>query len=323
MRTLNILDNETIARNTDWPLVVDALRKGHELPPAVVGDTLLQAPSNIPEGAKLLVRSAWIQGLGPGVKAVTVCPGNPARETPLPSVQGWVLLFDAEDGSPTALLDGVAITRWKTAGDSALGSQLLSREDADTLLMVGAGAQAEPLIRAHLSVRPALKRVLLWNRTPQRAQALAARLHDLAPDVISDVQCTDSLEEAVPQASIICTATMSDTPIIQGALLAPGTHLDLVGAYTPDMREADDQALQRGRIFVDSYDTTLEHIGELKDPLQRGVIKRESVLGDFHTLVSGVAGRQSPDDITVFKNGGGAHLDVMVAKAIADACHTA
>jgi ornithine cyclodeaminase len=183
------------------------------------------------------------------------------------------------------------------------------------MLMIGAGTMAEPLIRAHLSVRPSIRRVMIWNRTLARAEVLTGRLDDLGVSV----EAVGDLDRAVPEADLVSSATMTIEPIIKGALLKPGCHVDLVGAYTPDMREADDDALTRGSLFVDSFDTTVGEIGELIIPLAAGTISRDDVLGDLHALVAGEVGRRSADEITLFKNGGGAHLDIMTAQAIADA----
>jgi ornithine cyclodeaminase len=304
---MRIITAEDIRKTATWPLVIEALRAGHLRPKAKTGDTLLEQGDR-----KMLVRSGWIEGVAAGVKAVTVFPDNPP---PHPSVQGQVLLFDDETGAVSALLDGTEITRWKTAGDSALGADCLARPDVETMLMVGAGAMAEPLIRAHLTVRPSLGRVMIWNRTQVRADELAGRLGDLD----ASVEVVAELEAALPEADLVSCATMTVDPIINGALLKPGCHVDLVGAYTPEMREADDEALTRGRLFVDSFDTTVDEIGELIIAMAAGVITREDVLGDLHALVEGRAGRQTAGEITLFKNGGGAHLDIMTAEAIAGA----
>lgn len=180
------------------------------------------------------------------------------------------------------------------------------------MLMVGAGSMARPLIEAHCSVRPSIDHVMIWNRSAPRAQELAAALGrgGINAEVVSD------LDAAVSRAELISTATMSTEPLIRGAALKPGTHVDLVGAYTPTMREADDAALTGGRLFVDSYATTIGHIGEIMIPMEAGVITRADIRGDMHDLVQGKAGRTSDDEITLFKNGGGAHLDVMIAHAV-------
>lgn len=290
-----------------WPALVDALDAGHRLGRGQTHDVLLEEGQDI-----LLSRTAWKAGYGIGIKTVTGFFGNPARTPPLPSVQGVFVLFDHDDGRPLAVIDGAGITGWKTAADSALGSRYLSRPDARCLLMVGAGALARPLIQAHRSVRPAIEKVLCWNRTPARAEALAAELgaEGVAVEVAGD------LASAVARADIVSTATRTEQPVIQGASLRPGTHLDLVGAFTASMREADDEALRRGRLFVDARETTVDHIGELTIPIARGVIGRDDVVADLYDLAAGFSWQRAPDDITIYKNGGGAHLDLMTAVTI-------
>lgn len=283
----------------DWPAMAEALAAGHRRARPALGDLFVaRAPDT------LLTRAAWIDGLGAAVKAVTVMPGNAARGRA--SVQGALLVFDDATGALEAVIDSDLVTRWKTAADSLLGARLLARPDARRLLVLGAGAVAASLIEAYRAGFPGIA-VGLWNRSPDRARALAeAAGAELAAD----------LPGAVAEADIVATATMATEPVLRGAWLRPGQHVDLVGAFRADMREADDEALRRARVFVDSFDTTLAHIGELRDPLARGVIAREDVLGDLHDLVAGRAGRRGAEEITLFKNGGGAHLDLMCARAI-------
>lgn len=302
-----------VRRVANWPLVINALREGHKRPKADIGDTFVHNQANT-----MLVRSAYVPGIAAGVKAATVVPGNVEKTPPLPSIHAQIMLFDPDTGQLMALVDGTEVTGWKTAADSALGSDLLSRPDSEGLLMVGAGAMARPLIEAHLSVRPSIRKVVIWNRSPQRAHDLLAHWPMEEREGIT-FEIAEDLPQAAAAADIISCATMSHDPVLMGDLVSPGTHVDLVGAYKPDMREADDELLQRGRWFVDSYDTTLDHIGELKIPLQQGVIDRDHICGDLHALVEGASGRQSDDEITVFKNGGGAHLDVMVSAALVEA----
>jgi len=304
---MRIVTGDDIRSVCSWPFAVEALRAGHLMPPADLCDSLIEN-----SGRKMLVRTAWIPGLASGVKAVTIYPDNPSAEPPKPSVQGQVLLFDEAQGHVVAVLEGVDLTAWKTAGDSALGSSCLSRPDVKTMLMVGAGSMARPLIDAHRAVRPSLETVLIWNRGQARAEELAASLDadGVAAEIVAD------LDEAVSRADLISSATMSKQPLIRGHALKPGAHVDLVGAYTPDMREADDAALTRGRLFVDSFATTIGHIGEVMIPMASGAISKADIEGDLHDLVHGRAGRKSADEITVFKNGGGAHLDVMIAHAV-------
>jgi ornithine cyclodeaminase len=300
------IDAPAIDRVMDWRALVDHLAAGHRLPKPEIGDTLLRVEPNA-----ILVRTAWIKGLGVCVKAATIFPGNPA---PVPSIQGEVLLFDKDQGQLLASIDAVAETRWKTAGDSALGSKLLSRADSRHLLAVGAGTMSEPLVRAHVAVRPSIERVSIWNRTADRAHAVARRLADLG----RPVTVAADLGTAAGEADVVACATMSSTPVLEGRWLKPGTHVDLIGAYRPDMREADDEVMRRGRIFVDFRGTTLGHIGELMTPIANGVIRETDVLADLYDLIQGSPGRRSAADITVYKNGGGAHLDLMTARAIVE-----
>ena len=294
---------EAEAGPCDWPRLVEALAEGHRGDGFEVGDTFLTRGADV-----MLSRSAWVDGLGVGVKSVTVFPANPGRGRP--SVQGAMLVFDDATGAPRALIDSALLTNRKTVADSVLGAKLLAREDARRLLVVGAGSVAGSLIPAYRAVL-GIAEVTLWNRTRERAEELAARL--------DGVTVADDLHTALAGADIVSCATMAKGPVLQGAALAPGTHVNLIGAFTADMREADDAALRRGRLFVDAYETTIGHIGELVIPMQAGVITREDVLGDLRALVAGESGRRSDADITLFKNGGGAHLDLMTAAVILEA----
>lgn len=293
-----VLTRDDVEPLMDWLALTEAMADAHRLPPAQIEDVLLARADD-----RLLSRAAWIDGLGVGVKSVTVMAGNAARG--LPSVQGAMLVFDDATGAIEAVIDNAPITKWKTAGDSLLGARLLARKDARRHLILGAGALAAALIEAYGAGFPG-REVTLWARRPEAAEALAARY--------PGTRVATDLPAAVAEADIISTATMTKTPILEGAWLRPGQHIDLIGAYTPEMREADDAVLQRGRIFVDSRATTLPHIGELMIPLASGAITEADVLGDFHDLVAGRAGRGSAEEITVFKNGGGAHLDLITAR---------
>lgn len=295
-----VLTRDMVEPYLDWLALADALAEGHRRPPARIEDVLIGRGDD-----RLLSRAAWIDGMGLGVKSVTVFPQNAARG--LPSIQGAMLIFDDETGAIEAVIDTALVTKWKTAGDSILGARFLARKDARSLLIVGAGAVAASLIEAYSALFPGIS-VTVWARRPEAASALAARY----PGTL----VAQGLEAAVRDADIVATCTMASEPLIRGAWLRPGQHIDLIGAFTPEMREADDDAMRRARVFVDSRATTLRHIGELMAPLASGVIREEDVLGDFHDLVAGRAGRRSDDEITLFKNGGGAHLDLMTARMI-------
>lgn len=308
MLQLPFLTREDVDGRLDWPMMVEALASGHRRAPAQIGDLFLTR-----EGDTLLNRAAWVDGVGIGLKTVSVMAQNAERG--LPSVQGVMVIFDDESGTPAALLDSGLITWWKTAADSVLGARHLARTDSRRLLIVGAGQVAGSLARAYCATFPSLAEIRIWNRTPSAAETLVKALAAEGLPVATE----SDLPQAAAQADIVATATMTREPILSGDWLSPGTHVDLVGAFRGDMREGDDALLRRARIFVDSRETTLDHIGELKIPLSEGVITRASVQGDHYDLCAGRAGRESAEDITVFKNGGGAHLDLMIAKAIIEA----
>ena len=284
----------------DWIGLTDALAAGHQLPKAEIGDTFLYRGKDT-----LLSRAAWIDGLGIAVKSATVFPGNPAKGSPM--INGGLNLYDDADGTLAAIFDFHLVTKWKTAGDSLLAARRLARPDSRDILIVGAGNQGRALHAAYSAAFPRA-RFTVWNRTADNARKMAQELPGLA--------VAEDLETAVRAADIVTSATMSTDPVIRGDWLRPGQHIDLIGAYRPDMREVDDRAMTRARIFVDSLDTTIGHIGEIEIPLQAGVIRRDDILADYYALDS--FQRRSEEDITLFKNGGGAHLDLMTARYILD-----
>lgn len=287
----------------DWPGLVDHLEACHRDGPAQVDDSFLHE-----DGKTLLTRAAWLPGGGAfGLKTVSVFPDNAAVGRP--SVQGVVVVFDAETGAPAAVLDGAAVTRWKTVADSLCAARRLARPDAKSLLVVGAGVIAATLLRGYRALFPGLETVRVWNRTAARAAALA----DAAKAEGLDIAVADDLAAALGEADIVTSATMAREPVLPGAAVRPGTHVDLIGAFKADMREADDTLLRKARLFVDTRETTMHDIGELRIPLEAGTITPDAVVGDLYALCQGTVGRRSDDEITLFKNGGGAHLDMMVA----------
>ena len=303
LKDLAIIDGPDVARLLPYLGLVDALEAAHRRPPPMVRRTVFG-----PDGSdeSFLGLPAWSPGDHLGVKLVTVFPGNTTLPQPVPSVQAVYVLFDGGDGSPLALIDGTELTYRKTAADSALGSRLLSRADARTLLMVGAGGLAPHLVAAHRAVRPSIERVLLWNRTRARAVAVAA---DVGAEIVDD------LAAAVPQADIVCTATMTAEPLVEGRWLRPGTHLDLVGAFLPDRREVDDEAVVRAELYVDTREVTTVEDGDLAIPLAAGTITLDDIRADLYQLCrQEVAVDRRPDTITLFENGGGGHLDLMCAE---------
>lgn len=278
-----------------WVGIIEALEAGHRLPRAEINDLFLYRGQDV-----LLDRAAWIDGLGALVKVAMVVPSN--RERGLPNVNGVVNLMNDKTGELEALVDFHLVTKWKTAGDSLLSASKLARKDSRNFLLVGAGTVATSMAHAYRALWPDAK-FTVWSRTRASAEAMG---FDVA----------DDLQAAVQAADVICTATMASEPLIKGDWLQPGQHLDLIGAYNPRMREVDDTAMQRARVFVDSRATTLHHIGELIEPLKSGAITEADIQGDFYDMASGRYARQSEDEITIAKNGGGAHLDLMTAAYI-------
>ena len=302
---MNIITRESFGPIRDWAVFVDAIDAGHALPKAEVQDIFLG-----PQGNTLLSRAAKIDGIGFGVKSVTVMSENTQRG--LPSVQGGMLVFDEKTGTPKALIDSALITDIKTAADSALGARYLARANARHMVVLGAGSVARNVISAFGQMFPGIAQFTLWNRTHAKALALAEELQGIGVPVTA----SSDLAGAVTKADIVTCATMSADPVLRGKWLQPGTHVDLIGAFRADMREADDDVLTRGQIYVDSRDTTLDHIGELKIPLAAGTITKADIIADFYQLRSAGPAERDPKAITVFKNGGGAHLDLMIANAI-------
>jgi ornithine cyclodeaminase len=227
-----------------------------------------------------------------------------------------MLLFEPTHGQLEAIIDSRLVTEIKTAADSVLGAMLLARPDSRHLLIVGAGTVARGLIAAYSAMFPQLTRISIWARRPEQAEALA---HEYAGSKMSVTPVAD-LASAAAKADIISTATMAREPILLGSWIKQGTHIDLIGAYKADMREADDALIARGALFVDSRETTINHIGELTIPILLGVISARSVRGDLYDLTGEYpVGREGADMITIFKNGGGAHLDLMIAAYIKQA----
>ncbi|MEL6688792.1 MAG: ornithine cyclodeaminase [Pseudomonadota bacterium] len=280
----------------DWIGLTEAFAAGHKLPKASIEDSFLYRGKDT-----ILSRAAWIDGLGALVKTATVYPDNPAKGRPM--IDGAVTLFDDETGTPAAFIDFKLVTKWKTAADSLLAALRLA-PGARRILIVGAGTVGRS-VREAFGAGFSAASFEVWNRTAASADALCAEYDATLP--------VGDLEAAVKRADIIIGGTMATEPWLRGEWLSDGQHVNLIGAYRPDMREADDAALKSSRVFVDSFDTTLGHIGELKIPLEGGVIEREHVLSDYYDLEA-----FTPGGITFFKNGGGAHLDLMTARFILD-----
>lgn len=306
---MRIISADDIHRLLDYPSLVAALRAmfraGGETPPRHHHSIAPATEGGSP--GTLLLMPAWQAGKSLGIKIITVFPDN-SRQA-LPSVHGTYLLLDAATGMPRALLDGTALTLRRTAAASALAADFLARRDAAVHLMVGTGALAAHLIRAHATVRP-IRAVRVWGRNPGKAAALAARF---AAEGIAAAAVVD-LETAVGEADIVTCATLARDPLIRGTWLKPGTHLDLVGGFTPDMREADDAAVARAEVYIDT-DAALREAGDIVQPLRSGVLAREDIRGDLFALCRGeAAGRRDAAQITLFKSVGTALEDLAAAQ---------
>jgi ornithine cyclodeaminase len=316
---MRFFDGAAVDAALSYPALVDTLQaafaKGAIAPPRHHHAIRLDGR---PE-ATLLIMPAWdarapgapFAGRYLGLKAVTVYPDNAAAHGQ-PAVLGSYILMSAETGATLAVMDATRLTAWRTAAASALASRYLSRPDAARHLMVGAGALAPFLVRAHASVRP-IREVAVWNRSRPGAERMVAELarHGIAAAV------ADDLAAAAADADIISTATLSSEPLIRGAWLKPGTHVDSVGAFKPTMRETDDDAVRRARIFVDTRAGAFAEAGDILQPLEAGVIGREAVLGELAELCRGaVAGRVAAEEITLFKSVGAAIEDLAAAAAV-------
>ena len=230
----------------------------------------------------LLLMPAWKSGSFLGVKLVTVSPRNSRYD--LPSIHGIYTLFDAHKGQPLVQMEGKMLTALRTAAASALAAKFLSRKDSKILLMVGTGALAPQLIRAHATVRP-IEQVFLWGRNPKKAAALASQMSISGLEVVA----VEDLAEFIPQADIVSCATLSPTPLIRGEWLHPGQHLDLVGSYLPTTREADDETIRRSSVYVDTLAGATKESGDIVIPLQTGVLTREEIRGDLFSLCRGLS----------------------------------
>lgn len=308
---MRIVTAEDIAGVLSYGALVDALAEAFRSDIAVPVRhhyTISQPGAD----ATLLLMPAWTESDERylGCKIVTVFPDN--AKLSRPSLYGQYLLMSGETGEPLAMIEGRALTAWRTAAASALASRYLSREDAAHLVIIGAGALAPHLVRAHAAVRP-LRRVTAWNRTKSRAISMA---FGLAVTGI-ETEVTDDLEEAVRAADIVSCATLSPTPLIKGAWLKKGAHVDLVGSFTPRMREADDQAVKRARVYVDTRAGATKEAGDIAVPLKKGIIARNDIKGDLFDLCRGKArGRTGASQITLFKSVGSAIEDLAAAMLV-------
>ncbi|GGH13103.1 ornithine cyclodeaminase [Alsobacter metallidurans] len=306
MRSVPHIKADEVHRLLPFDVLVEGLLAAHRSAMPGAERLLMSRPLPTGEHEHFLVWPAWRPGQSLGIKLVTVFPGN-ARAGKA-AIGGLYVLFDGGDGHPVCLIDGPALTFRKTAADSAAGASLLARPDARRLAILGAGGQAIWQIRAMCAVRP-IAAVSIWNRTPERAEALAATLRDEGLDALAAAAPRDAVEDA----DIVCCATSAQEPLLRGEWLRPGAHVDLVGSFTAGMREADDEAVRRSRVFVDTRRFALV-AGDIAGPIASGAITADHIRGELADLAQGaVRGRTGPDDVTLYKNAGGGHLDLICA----------
>ncbi len=317
---MQVFDAEATRNALPFERLIPALRtmfaSGCEVPPRHVHR--IDVPAGVPGDAfTSLIMPAWLPGRAYGVKIVNIVPGNAARG--LPGLHGSYLLHDARTGVPLALIDGDQITTRRTAAASALAASWLAAPQAKHLLVVGAGQVARLLPEAYRVVRPSIERVTVWARAQERAEALAAALRTQG----FDARATVDLQAAAGAADIVSCATLATDPVVMGRWLRAGSHLDLIGSFTPAMREADDDCFRGARLYIDT-DEALTKSGELLGPLSRGVIRAADVAGTLTTLSRGeTTGRATTAERTVFKSVGTALEDLVAAMLVCDVAPSA
>ncbi len=315
---MRFIDGAAVSAALGYPELVDVLedtfRLGAIAPPRHHHPIKLDGRPD----ATLLLMPAWTSsapgaetaGKYIGIKSVTVFPDN--ARLGKPAIHGVYLLLSSETGETIAVLDATTLTVWRTAAASALAARFLARAETHRMLMVGAGALAPYLIRAHASVRP-IREVQVWNRSAERAEQVCKGLADSG----LQVSVATDLEAAARDADLISTATISSTPLVKGAWLKPGCHVDCVGAFTSTMRETDDEVVRRARIWVDTMAGAMHEAGDLLIPMKAGVIKEADIQGDLFALAQGAAPRRgSADEITMFKSVGASIEDLAAAVAV-------
>lgn len=312
---MQFFDAESTRAALPFDRLIPALRErfasGCEVPPRHVHEIIspIGEAGMDAAGRRItsLIMPAWTAGRYYGVKIVNIAPGNAKRG--LPGLHGTYLLFDGRTGVPLAQIDGDQITARRTAAASALAASFMARDNAEHLLIVGAGRVASLMPEALQAVRPALQRVSVWARRDQEAQALATRLQACG----FQATATSNLAAACSEADIVSCATLSTEALVRGTWLQPGSHLDLIGSFTPAMREADDACFQNARLFLDTEEA-LQKSGDLLIPMQHGTLRADDVRGTLTTLCKGVAtGRKNAAERTVFKSVGAALEDLAAA----------
>tara|TARA_Y100000741_G_scaffold187363_1_gene142503 strand:- start:1288 stop:2217 length:930 start_codon:yes stop_codon:yes gene_type:complete len=307
---LKVYDRENVASSLQYGILIEALRKAFSskiTAPERVQHTIKNKNGS---DATLLLMPAWKIGEHIGIKIVSVFPENTTNN--MNAVHANYFLMNANDGKPVAVMDGTELTLRRTACASALAADYLVNKNVDTLLMIGTGNLAPHMIKAHCVVRN-YSRILIWGRNEEKAERLALSLNIKDKEVLAK----NDIKEALNVADVISCATLTQKPLIMGDWIKPGQHLDLVGAFTPDMAEADSKAIAKSKVVVDTYEGALSESGELINALKEGRIKKEHILSDLRELVLEEKNiRKDSNDITLFKSVGTALEDLAAAELV-------
>lgn len=310
MENISQIGAEFIEKNTSFPELISALKESFSKPGVLVPQRhhhdFFDQVNNT--ATTLLLMPAWHPGNIAGVKIVTINPGNSNHN--LPTIQGTYIHIDAGTGSVQAILDARALTVKRTAATSALASSFLSHEKSSSMLMIGTGTLSADLIKAHASVRP-LTDVFIWGRDFNKAVSVC----ELLQHGNFSAKPVKNIEDVISEVDIISSATLSKKPLVFGKYLRKGQHVDLVGSYKTDMREADDETIQKASVFVDTYEAGLKESGDIVIPVSYGIISKSDIKADLFDLCSGrKSGRTDPGDITLFKSVGYALEDLCAAE---------
>ena len=305
---MNVISADQVHQSLNWPSLLDALQR-------TFGGTFTMPPRNVMRlddatHDAFALLPAWNEDVI-AVKAFTYFPENPL---PHASLYAQILLFDRQHGQPLALVDGTSVTLWRTAAVSGLASRFLSRENSETLLLLGTGKLASFLIRAHAAVRP-LKRVIVWGRSPEKVADLISVMKNELPEI--EFLASSSIQQSCGEADIVVGATGSHEILVKGEWIRPGTHTDFLGNHHADHRECDTELVLRSRVYVDTFGNCLKEAGEILVPMAEGRFTRDQIVGEVADLCSGrVPDRQSAEEITLFKSVGAALGDLAAARLV-------
>ena len=307
---MKVYDRENVASSLQYGILIEALRKAFSSKITAPERAQHTIKNKNGSDATLLLMPAWKIGEHIGIKIVSVFPENTTNN--MNAVHANYFLVNANDGKPVAVMDGTELTLRRTACASALAADYLVNKNVDTLLMIGTGNLAPHMIKAHCVVRN-YSRILIWGRNEEKAERLALSLNIKDKEILAK----NDLKEALNVADVISCATLTQKPLIMGDWIKPGQHLDLVGAFTPDMAEADSKAIAKSKVVVDTYDGALSESGELINALKEGRIKKEHILSDLRELVLEEKNiRKDSNDITLFKSVGTALEDLAAAELV-------